>query len=130
MRFAAYPSGDLGFEQFCRYVRWGRRQHVKTRRRKEGKEGKEETEDVLIGSLAKHGIAALVPSRSFTFTMIIGSLVGASVGAAFFRFSFFGVSAAFVGGGGRSRSRGCRSSGAVLGFSFHLKPLLLGRGWG
>lgn len=77
-------------------------------------DGERRGRDVLIGSLAKHGIAALVPSRSFTFTIIIGWLVGAIVGAAFFFFSFLGISAdrssLFVGGGGergrgRSRSR-------------------------
>jgi len=78
-----------------------------------GDKRNEEKRDVLIGSLAKHGIAALVPSRSLTFTIIIGSLVGAIVSAAFFFFSFLGMSAGlsspFAGGGergrGRSRSR-------------------------
>lgn len=47
----------------------------------EGEEGEEGKGDVLMGSLAKHGIEALVPSRSLTFTMIISWEVTA--GAAF-----------------------------------------------
>lgn len=66
-----------------------------------------------------------MPSRSLTFTMIMGSVVGASVGAAFLCFSFLGVS---VGGGERGRGRSGLVEGTVLGFDFQLKPLLVGRG--
>jgi len=50
-------------------------------------------EHSLIGSLAKHGICAAVPNRSFTLTMIISCPTGAT--AAFFSlfsFSFLGFS--------------------------------------
>lgn len=42
-----------------------------------GRNGSMDRGDVLIGSEAKHGIEALVPSRSLTFTIIIGSPAGA-----------------------------------------------------
>lgn len=102
-----------------------------------------------MGSEARQGIAAFVPSRSLTWTIIMGSPVGA--GAAFFSFfSFLGFSAgsgstavstglprAGDRGRGRPRSRYPLSNllssspsglSSSLRFSFHLKPL--GRGLG
>ena len=60
-----------------------------------------------MGSDARQGIAAFVPSRSLTWTIIMGSPVGA--GAAFFSFfSFFGFSA---GGGSVACSTGFSRAG-------------------
>lgn len=39
------------------------------------------TDNILIGSEGKHGMAALVPRRSFTVTMIMVSPVEACAGA-------------------------------------------------
>lgn len=102
-----------------------------------------------MGSDARQGIAAFVPSRSLTWTMIMGSPVGA--GAAFFSFfSFFGfsvdcgsvfASAGFSRSGDRgrglSRSRYPLSNlfssspprlSSSLRFSFHLNPPVRGLG--
>lgn len=102
-----------------------------------------------MGSEARQGIAAFVPSRSLTWTIIMASPLGA--GAAFFSFfSFLGFSAgsgstdASIGfscagdrGRGLSRSRYPLSNlfpssqsrlSSSLRFSFHLIPLVRGLG--
>lgn len=69
---------------------------------------------ILIGSLAKQGIDALVPNLSLTFTIIISCPTGAIVGAAFFFFSFLGslspptslCAPLAAGGGDAARGRG------------------------
>lgn len=79
MRLSSDTRRDLGFEQPCTtYVSI---LHVLSIQLVPS--------NILIGSEAKQGIAALVPNRSLTFTTIIGSPVAA--GAAVFSFSFFGA---------------------------------------
>lgn len=95
MRLAADASSDLRFEKpLCIPVslHWSYRQvHFPP-----------------IGSDARQGIAALVPSRSLTLTMIIGSPEGALGAGTFFAFSDFSRSSgAFARTGDRDRSR-CR----------------------
>ena len=69
--------------------------------------------DALIGSDARHGIEALVPSRSFTFTMIIASPAGAGAGAGFSFLSFFsclgvsGFDPSSAGAGSDVRAEAC-----------------------
>lgn len=76
MRFTSNARSHLRFEQFCRTVRDIR--HIRRMRR-----------GVLIGSDARHGIAAFVPRRSLTLTTIIGSADCAAAAAFFSLFSLF-----------------------------------------
>ena len=52
------------------------------------------SENVLMGSDARQGTAALVPNRLFTLTIIMASAAGAVIVDAAF-FSFFGFSEGF-----------------------------------
>lgn len=54
----------------------------------------ERNENVLMGSEARQGTAALVPNRLLTLTIIMASFTGAVIVDAAF-FSFFGFSVGF-----------------------------------